>query len=270
MKTINNMKPIMVKESPILVKEFTSTYSLSIVVGQCNVFPYWLKEIECTEGLQIYIYLKCQFTEEEVRANLKAQVNCIIPVSLKSKEFKGQAGTIKHFLYNNYNNLSDYSLFVKDNNRKSAGLEIVQRVASALLTVQISPKAIRFITLSDIPTWHQHKLRDHTQKTRSVRMSYRKAEEIQDCRHRQNPESYVAKYCAEFERLTCTPCKSVWIPVRSQFMVSREAVKAVNRDEYDWQISEHGEYTWAILFGCYQEVLNSRKTRPVYPYFLCE
>ena len=253
-----------------IISDFTSRYSLTIVLGQCLHFPSWLEDVKCSRGIYICIYLKCQTTIDEVFTKFsRERYFCIQPISLNATIYAGQQGTIKHFLYEHYYNLTDYSVFLKDNGRKSTGIPILTRVASALVNVEKSSGGVRFMTLSDLPPAYQAKIRKHTSKSRSVRLSIPHSLDIKNVAMRQDPNSTVSKYCRMFEKVTCTSCRRVWLPVRSQFLVSREAINAIDIKEFNVATSLHGEYTWALLFNCFVKKLRTRRGAFVYPFIVC-
>lgn len=267
-----SLQKISRKHSAEIISDFTLRFSLSIVLGQCLHFPAWLRGLKCTKDLHVYIYLKCQTTIEEVISKFSREIYyCIQPISLNAPIYSGQQGTIKHFLHENYYNLTDYLVFLKDNGRKSVGVPILTRVASALVNSEKSSEGVRFMTLSDVPPAYQAKIRKHTSKSRSVRASIADSIDIGSDIMRQDPNSTVSKYCAMFEKFTCSSCRRVWIPVRSQFLVSRETISAVDIEEFNISTSMHGEYTWALLFDCFVEKLSTRKSNNeiVYPFIVC-
>lgn len=252
------------KESLAIVRGFIKKYSLSLVIGTCRHFPYWAENLYCNKNMRIYIYFKCigkipQLTEGN------PGISCFWQIYLLSQRYSGMGGTIKYHLYNNYNNLTNYTLFIKDNNRKSAGLSTLQKIGSALLNVKFHGNTIRFMSLSDVPPSYHSIVRIHSEKTRSVRRSISFLDEKMLQSLRRNSTSPISKYCRLFEYFTCTACKSVWIPIRSQFLVSADAVQQIDRDEFNIMTSEHYEYTWAILFNCFREKLKKGR----YPFFAC-
>ena len=263
-----SLQKISPKRSPGIILDFTSRYSLSIIIGQCLHFPSWLGDLKCSKDLHIYIYLKCRTTIEKVFSKFdRKKYFCIQPVSLNAPIYSGQQGTIKHFLLENYYNLTDYSVFLKDNSRKAVGVPILARIASALVNLEKNSGGVRFMTLSDVPPAYQGKIRKHTSKSRSVRASISESLDIAE----QDPNSRVSKYCRMFEKVTCSGCRRVWIPVRSQFLISRETINAVDIEEFNITTSTHGEYTWALLFNCFVERLLTRKNKNkiVYPFIAC-
>jgi hypothetical protein len=259
-------KKVTTRESPRIARNFTRKYSLSLVIGNCEFFPHWVEDLYCTENLRVYIYLKCRAKTRLLNKGFTQ--SCIQQIPLRSPKYIGMSGTIKYHLYTNYNNLTDYTIFMKDNNRKSLGLSMMQRLGCALTNMELHAGRIRFMTISDVPPAYHSLLRVHNTKSRSVRSSYPHPEEISSAILRQNVSSRVSKYCAVFERLTCTRCRKVWIPVRSQFMVSADLVRQVQRKEFSTDNSMHYEYTWALLFNCFSKTL-SPKRKGRYPYFAC-
>ena len=265
-----NMRKISPKQSIQIISDFTLRSSLSIVIGHCLYFPSWLRKIKCSRDLHVYIYLKCQTSVDEVFLKFsRKRYFCIKPVPLSAGIFVGQQGTIKHFLYEHYYNLTDYSVFIKDTDRKTFGVPVEVRLASALKNVEKNPEGISFMTLSDIPPAYQSRIRKQTAKTRSIRPSISALVDIENYTMRQDPNSEASKYCRIFEKFTCTSCKRVWIPVRSQFLISSEAVRVINIEEFNIKTSLHGEYTWALLFNCFVEKLFIKRNTINYPFIAC-
>lgn len=263
-------KKISPKDSSVIISDFTSRHSLSIILGQCAKFPLWLEDLQCSGNLHIYIYLKCKTKIDEILAKFDAErYSCIQTLSLTEKVYMGQQGTIKHFLYKHYYNLTEYSVFLKDNNKRYPGISILQRLASALLNLEKSERSVRFMTLSDVPPAFQSRIKTHSPKTRSVQISFQTPRDIKRHTMRIDPNSEVSKYCKIFEKFTCKRCRVVWVPVRSQFLLSREAINAIDREEFDIVTSVHDEYTWPILFNCFVEKLQTRKKAKVYPFISC-
>lgn len=264
-----SLKKISLKRSVGILSDFTSRYSLSIIIGQCLHFPSWLVHVKCSTNIYIYVYLKCLTTVDEVYSVFgREKYFCIQAVSLNATAYTGQQGTIKHFLFGHYYNLTDYSAFIKDNGRKAAGLAILTRIGSALVNLEKNSRGVRFMTLSDVPPAYHFKIR-HTLKSRSISASFSNLVDIESALERQNPNSTVSKYCRMFEKFTCMGCRSVWIPVRSQFLLSRETVNVVDIEEFNILTSLHGEKTWALLFNCFADRLITRKKVKVYPFIAC-
>lgn len=254
-----------------IITKFTETHSLSLVIGTCNDFPEWVMRLYCSENLRVYIYLKCDTPEHNLSPELPQRsprgYSCIYQILLRTSIYYGQAGTIKYHLYNNYHNLTEYILFIKDNSRKTAGLSFMQRIGSAVLNIEHHSNRIRFMTLSDVPPSYHSTMRVHNQKSRSVRRSLPPSDEKLLLSSGSNSSLQISKYCRIFEQFTCSSCKGVWIPVRSQFIVSANAVWGINQDEFNIATSEHSEYTWAILFNCFSEKRTFKKGG--YPFFAC-
>ena len=119
-----------------VIDAFTSSRSLSIVISQCEGELSWLRDLRCNPQLRVYIYIKCGSRIAE-NVNMNA---CINIVNLRAIESSGPGGTVQHFVYNNYHNLTDYTFFGKDTEQRTGRIykqhtHTLRRLALGLLAM---------------------------------------------------------------------------------------------------------------------------------------
>lgn len=242
-----------------IIEAFAAEHSVDLVLGQCSSDVGWLERLNPSERLRIFVYAKCGNPTTRFVESPYLKV-----VQLTDKRFHGMQGTVKHYIYENYNDLGDFAIFMKDNNRKQLGLTLLQRLA---LVVQSAGANTGFINLSDLPVQlHHHKWHKRTSKSSSTRLAIVGSGSADS---RGFPKDFdTGKFCALFKRLTCrNDCNNALIPIRTQFVLSRKRMLSLPKAAFDIALADgFSEYTWAFAFNCYQDY---KKDATGYPYIIC-
>ena len=212
-------------------------------------------------------------------------------------------GTLLHHFYSNYDNLPDFTMFVKDTNKKQpTGLTIPQRVAAAAMAIDIDTG---YINLADVPPLYHHQLQHNTQKDRSIQRALRNDHHLQTTRQetklkewlldggllRDTPKvakkakinkdqlAWQRQYCKVYDDMICdgSSCHDVWVPNRSQSVLSRRRIRSIPREFY---LLSHpssllwDEFNWGLVWNCFvstKEIkINGRKPSSPLPWLHCK
>jgi hypothetical protein len=203
-------------------------------------------------------------------------------VPLLDPAFLGMSGTIKHYLYSHYDVLSDYTIFLKDNNRKQP-VSILQRLGAAAGTLRHDTG---FMNLSDVlPQFHYLiRLGPGHLKSRSMERVLNPRElpgsvvnktsglllhnSLKNSKYQEYLLAQDA-WCRAFEDLTCGVCSNALLPVRSQMLLSAARVHSIPRELFNPLHSVHYEYTWGLVFNCFKPYFGSKPKYPVLPWLHC-
>jgi hypothetical protein len=245
----------------MIIHQFANVNPIDIVVGHCIADVSWLDLLQSSSRLKIFVYEKCHHNATTAHNEAFRKT-----IPLLDASEAGQRGTINHFIYQEYDALNEFVLFLKDNNRKMLGLSMLKRIALSLLTAD---HRTGFMSLSDVPLQHQRYMRVHTGKAHAVQQGFKVMgrSNIDSGGFPLGGQALHLKWCSLFERLTCASCNNAWLPIRSQFLVSKRRIRSLPRAEYLPKTSIFSEYNWGVTFNCFQE---HRHHKPgSYPFFLC-
>lgn len=269
-----------------LISRYSALFSIAIVLSVCDENTRWLSKIECFNGFDMFVYIKCDSARAHVDRFLPHCVKVIIltsfyyvqgtvvlsidtcfffqAIQLTSKKYQNHTKTILFHIYNNYHVLSNYTLFLKSNFRnrrqpfnllqRCAG--VMQQVVSSTLFLNAAeyPKIYKTSKYTSFPKTYKFSSKERSMQslscrnTRTLGLSRVPPRDIPILVPNLSSLDLKQTLCGSYCVLKCADI--VWIPVRSQFLVHKSLIHLHPRE----LCAEHhmfNEYMWGLFFNCY-------------------